>query len=155
MKKEELLKIGLTEEQADIIVQMNEENIGKIKIEMGVRDALLKHKVKNIKTVLPLIDFDKIKNKEGYFQMRESMYGELSVIGMRGCSRLDRRYVLWRSIIFPMWKNCAPCRAAMNCGCWSRLIFGTYISRSGATRSVRTGRNWTFWGSARTTEESL
>ena len=63
MKKEELLKIGLTEEQADIIVQMNEENIGKIKVEMGVRDALLKHKVKNIKTVLPLIDFDRSEER--------------------------------------------------------------------------------------------
>ncbi|MCI8806010.1 MAG: hypothetical protein HFE59_09050 [Clostridiales bacterium] len=74
MKKEELLKIGLTEEQADIIVQMNEENIGKIKIEMGVRDALLKHKVKNIKTVLPLIDFDKIKNgEEGIFGIDEQI----------------------------------------------------------------------------------
>ncbi len=62
MSKEELLKIGLTEEQAGMIAEMNEKNIGKVKIELGVQNALLRHKARNIKAVLPLIDFDRIKN---------------------------------------------------------------------------------------------
>lgn len=56
--------MGLSEEQAKLIIQMNEDNIGKLKIEMGVENALLKHKARNLKAALALIDFDKIKNDE-------------------------------------------------------------------------------------------
>lgn len=67
---------------------------------------------------------------------------------------LDRKYVLWQSIIFPMWRNCAPCPAAMSHGFWNRRIFRTYISRNGAMLCVRKERNWTFWESARMMTEN-
>ena len=64
MTKEELLKMGLSEEQADLIIQMNEKSIGKTKIEAGVENALLRHNARNLKAVQALIDFNKINYDE-------------------------------------------------------------------------------------------
>ncbi len=68
MKIEKLLEMGLTEEQANAILAMNEENLNKTKIELGVENALIKHNAKNLKAVSALIDFDKITNNDGKIQ---------------------------------------------------------------------------------------
>ena len=64
MTKEALLKMGLSEEQSDTLISLHNESLSKAKIEMGVENALLKHKARNLKSVLALIDFDKITDGE-------------------------------------------------------------------------------------------
>jgi len=56
---------------------MNEENIGKVKVELGVQNALLRHRARNIKSVLPLIDFDRINNENGELSGIEEQIEEL------------------------------------------------------------------------------
>lgn len=63
MKKEELLKAGLSKEQAEIIMEMNEKDKSALRFEMGVQSALLKHGARNFKTVLPLIEFGEKKEE--------------------------------------------------------------------------------------------
>lgn len=57
--------MGLSEEQAEAILKMNEESIDKTRIELGVENALIKHKAKNVRAAKALIDFGKIKNDGG------------------------------------------------------------------------------------------
>jgi len=63
MNKEKLLEMGLSEKQAEEIIKMNSQSVNEAKIQLSVENALIRHKAKNVKAVLALIDFDKIINE--------------------------------------------------------------------------------------------
>ncbi len=46
-------------------MKLNEESVYKTKVELGVENALIKSKARNIKAAKALIDFDKIQNEGG------------------------------------------------------------------------------------------
>ncbi len=74
MEKEKLLKMGLSEEQADEILKMNRQCVDEAKIQLGVENALIKHKAKNVKAVLALIDFNKItRGEDGLIGIEEQI----------------------------------------------------------------------------------
>jgi len=108
MKKEALLSLGLSEQQADEIIKMNDESIKKIKMELGVENALIKSKAKNVRAASALIDFDRLgydengisgideqidvlkKNAETSFLFDEESDKKLKFVGAKAEEGRDR-----------------------------------------------------------------
>lgn len=61
MDKEQLLKLGLTDEQSDAVLRMEKNELDKIKIDFAAETALIAAGAKNVKAAKALIDFEKIK----------------------------------------------------------------------------------------------